>query len=228
MGTSEQLSLETVAAEINREHEAFREAARSAVEHARRAGERLLEAKAQIGHGKWLPWVREHLSFSEHTAQTYMRVARRLEALPDGEAQRVAGLPLREALAELAESHAAPERPEERRMTDLGLLPISEIEVRTRRRLRLGDLSRLMASIEKVGLLHPIVVDDRMVLVCGWRRLVACEALGRTEIDAVSLGPVTDEERWELEEAENKWANYDAEELAKDMSKPADPGAARA
>ncbi len=97
-----EITLVTIADEINREHEAARTAAVTAVEHARRAGERLLEAKSQLGHGKWLPWIREHLSFSDRTAQGYMRIARRLPELNTGEAQRVADLPLREAMAELA------------------------------------------------------------------------------------------------------------------------------
>ena len=100
--------LVALAADINREHEAAEHAATTAVEHARRAGEMLLEAKAAVLHGAWLPWIRENLSLSERSAQGYMRVAKQLRELPDGKAQRVADLPLRQVLASLAESREDP------------------------------------------------------------------------------------------------------------------------
>lgn len=42
----------------------------------RHAGEALLEAKAAIPRGEWLPWLREHCRLEESNAQFYMRVAR--------------------------------------------------------------------------------------------------------------------------------------------------------
>lgn len=39
-------------------------------------GKRLTEAKAQLRHGEWLPWLREKVSISERSAQDFMRVAR--------------------------------------------------------------------------------------------------------------------------------------------------------
>ena len=39
-------------------------------------GERLIEAKEQLGHGEWLPWLTEKVDFSERTAQNFMRLAR--------------------------------------------------------------------------------------------------------------------------------------------------------
>jgi hypothetical protein len=77
-------------------------AVRAALERARQAGQLLLEAKAQCRHGEWLPWLSANVRLSERTAQGYMRLAvewERLQANP----QRVADLPLRDALALLAE-----------------------------------------------------------------------------------------------------------------------------
>lgn len=82
--------------EINDAHRACEAAARSAVEHALRAGELLERAKAGVAHGFWGMWIQDNCEFSERTAQVYMRVARELPKLDDAKAQRVADLPLRE------------------------------------------------------------------------------------------------------------------------------------
>ena len=50
-------SLGELAAAINAEHTAAERTARTAIEHARAAGECLLLAKAQVEHGQWLPWL---------------------------------------------------------------------------------------------------------------------------------------------------------------------------
>ncbi len=53
-------------------------------------------------------------------------------------------------------------------------------------RLRaLGDLDGLRESIATTGLLHPIVVDPSLTLVCGAHRLEACRALGWEAIPAL-------------------------------------------
>ena len=63
-------------------------------------------------------------------------------------------------------------------------MKISNIKIGTRHRKDMGDLVGLAASIEDVGLLHPIVVtkDDR--LIAGARRIAAYKLLGRDNIPA--------------------------------------------
>lgn len=39
-------------------------------------GRRLNEAKSQLNHGEWLPWLREKVDISERSAQDFMRLAR--------------------------------------------------------------------------------------------------------------------------------------------------------
>lgn len=39
-------------------------------------GKRLLEAKAQMSHGDWLPWLNNKVGFSEKSAQNLMRIAK--------------------------------------------------------------------------------------------------------------------------------------------------------
>lgn len=42
-------------------------------------GRRLIEAKAQLSHGEWLPFLEEKVDFSEASAQRFMRLAREYE-----------------------------------------------------------------------------------------------------------------------------------------------------
>jgi Protein of unknown function (DUF3102) len=69
-------SLTDLAARINTEHEAASEALRRSLDHAITAGTLLLEAKAQLSHGQWLPWLKTHCHVPERTARLYMRLAR--------------------------------------------------------------------------------------------------------------------------------------------------------
>lgn len=68
--------LPVLAGEIRRAHDEARSAARFSAERALAAGHLLIEAKAAVGHGEWLPWLRTNLGMSERTAQGYMRLAR--------------------------------------------------------------------------------------------------------------------------------------------------------
>ncbi len=98
--------LREIAQRISNEHQACRNAAQSAVEHAICAGELLLEAKSKVPHGHWLSWLEGNCGIAERTAQAYMRLARELPKLEPGKAQRVADLPFRQALSAIAEGEA--------------------------------------------------------------------------------------------------------------------------
>jgi hypothetical protein len=94
-------SLADLAARIRAEHEATAIALARGAEHAMNAGDLLIEAKAQVKHGEWLPWLAENCEMAERTAQLYMRMAKsraRIEANP----QHVADLSLRGAMAVIA------------------------------------------------------------------------------------------------------------------------------
>lgn len=75
---TEQLSnrLPVLAAEIKIAHAGVNSAAKVAAEHAIEAGRALIEAKALLKHGEWLPWLKEHVGFSDRTAQIYMKIVR--------------------------------------------------------------------------------------------------------------------------------------------------------
>jgi hypothetical protein len=57
------------------------------LEHYRRAGEMLIEAKDQIGHGGWGRWLTKNFDMSSRTAQDYMRWAREHNQTRSGAAQ---------------------------------------------------------------------------------------------------------------------------------------------
>lgn len=63
-------------------------------------------------------------------------------------------------------------------MTEL----IANIQIGQRFREDMGDIESLKASIEKLGLLHPVVISTDRVLIAGERRIQACQAMGWEEI----------------------------------------------
>ncbi len=71
------------------------------------------------------------------------------------------------------------------------LVKIKDIKVKNRIRNDLGDLTSLQESIMKLGLLHPIIINEKYELISGLRRLYACRNIGWTEIEAEIL-PVKD------------------------------------
>lgn len=80
--------LAAISLEIAAEHEKAQASATAAVAHAIRAGELLLRAKEQLPHGQWLPWLSANCSFSERTAQRYIRAA-----APEPKSDNVSYLP---------------------------------------------------------------------------------------------------------------------------------------
>ena len=67
----------------------------------------------------------------------------------------------------------------------LQTLEIEQVRVGQRVRASVGDLTALGASIEKIGLLHPVVLRPDYTVVSGLRRLEAFKALGRATIPAL-------------------------------------------
>jgi ParB family chromosome partitioning protein len=81
------------------------------------------------------------------------------------------------------------------------LAPISEIVIGERHRRDMGDIACLAASIEAIGLLHPVVVNTELELIAGARRIAAYGLLGRdaipvrqVSIDSIVLGEMAKNE----------------------------------
>ena len=64
------------------------------------------------------------------------------------------------------------------------VIPISSISVSGRARKNMGDIKKLADSIERLGLLHPIVITPDNKLIIGGRRIEAFKLLDRSEIPA--------------------------------------------
>jgi hypothetical protein len=91
------VNLAALAARIRAEHEATAISMVRSIEHAMAAGDLLIQAKKQLKHGQWLPWLEQHCKISDRTAQRYIQLARHrslLEANPSS----VADLTLQGAL----------------------------------------------------------------------------------------------------------------------------------
>lgn len=63
-------------------------------------------------------------------------------------------------------------------------VPIDNIRIGKRFRKDLGDIASFAKEIEEIGLLHPIVINQKGELICGLRRIEAFKTLGKTEIPA--------------------------------------------
>jgi ParB family chromosome partitioning protein len=64
-------------------------------------------------------------------------------------------------------------------------VPINDIKVKKRIRKDLGDIEALAESMRRFGLLTPISITKKNVLIAGGRRLEAARRLGWSTINAV-------------------------------------------
>ena len=140
------------------EHAAIGMALKDCVAHAMAAGDILIEAKRQVGHGQWLPWL-ESCGLSERTAQRYMRIARHRFAI-EANPTSVSDLGVSGALALLAVPRQAPAESMTHEFADLveisadALFDFEEIDSKEDKKQRLKQralLDEARATVEKVG-----------------------------------------------------------------------------
>jgi hypothetical protein len=71
------VDLAALAAEINAQTDAGDAATQRGLEHYRQAGLQLIQAKKNVGHGNWLPWLRANCpKLNERRARRYMELAK--------------------------------------------------------------------------------------------------------------------------------------------------------
>lgn len=102
------ISLPEIADSINDKVAATEQHARSAAQGAIEIGALLAEAKKQIAHGEFETWVKVNTTLAPRTARAYMRLAIKIPALPEAERQRVAGMPVRQAIAAITTDPTPP------------------------------------------------------------------------------------------------------------------------
>ena len=66
-------------------------------------------------------------------------------------------------------------------------IKIDDIKISARIRIENTDVTQLKKSIEEIGLLNPIIVNEENELLSGYRRLTACRELGWEDIESVIL-----------------------------------------
>ncbi len=98
-------------------------------------------------------------------------------------------------------------------------MKIHDIIIKHRIRKDLGDLSSLKQSIEKYGLLHPIIINKKNELISGERRLTAAKELGWEDIDII-MKDLSYKEALNVEILENTTRkNFDELELIEGLKK---------
>jgi hypothetical protein len=86
-------------------------------------------------------------------------------------------------------------------------IKVSDIDLGERRREDYGDISKLAAGIEKVGLINKLIVTPRhgrYLLVVGGLRLRALQLLKMEFVDVRVFDPVTEEQLRAMEWSENE------------------------
>ncbi len=108
------------------------------------------------------------------------------------------------------------------------LVDINQIQVSKRVRKDLGNLTPLMDSLKRYGLLNPITITKDYKLIAGQRRLESARQLGWTTIDAVVVDIKDPVARLEIELEENtQRSNFTELELLegyKQLEKLRNPG----
>ena len=182
-----------LAAAINAEHQAAERTARTALDHARAAGDKLLQAKALVEHGQWLPWLSANCpDVAVRTAQAYMQLSRNWGTL-QAKYATVAYLPINDALKLLN----APEPDSDPITGDLlpEADPATVIELQQRHiealEQRIDAEYRITAGLEPPATPAPAVSAEQnqqavldtalppapMVLVDQWAALTAAEKI---------------------------------------------------
>ena len=100
--------LAALAVGIEAAHEAVQGAFRTTLERAAECGRLLIEAKALVGHGGWLPWLEQNTTVGARQSQKYMRLAKGWPEI-EANASPDSHLTLTDAVALLAEPKDEPD-----------------------------------------------------------------------------------------------------------------------
>jgi len=82
-------------------------------------------------------------------------------------------------------------------------VPITRVRTGERYRYEMGDITDLAKNIAEIGILQPITVDPRYLLLAGGRRLAAAKEAGLKNIPVIVRRVRTEVDRREIELVEN-------------------------
>jgi hypothetical protein len=202
-------ALDTLAAQINAEHDAAERTARKAIDHARAAGEKLLLAKAQVEHGQWLPWLAGNCpAIAERTARAYMRLARNWAQL-NLKSATVADLTINDALKLLN----APDSDSDPLETWLsGLLTDSRFPIGTLGWLR--DIPPAVVFLDAIGWATPAIAERLSIPEKTARALLDPQPFERPDLLRHELNPGLDYLAPVVDRAQREYRWHVAAQLA--------------
>ena len=82
-------------------------------------------------------------------------------------------------------------------------LDINNIIINKRIRKNPGDLHELAESLEKFGQMHPVIVNKKMELISGYRRIQCAKQLHWKSVFAIVVDANTESEKLAMELEEN-------------------------
>jgi hypothetical protein len=134
-----------------------------------RIGQNLLEAKAKLPHGKFIPWVKAELGISQSTAWRFMQTA---------QGKEIKGKSF--TVNDLIKQIGAPDDPlrsYKDLMAQVGDMPEFHPLTKMIPSMQPHEYAGLVDSIRKDGLLHPIVIHKGKI-IDGRMRYLACRDAG--------------------------------------------------
>lgn len=147
-------------------------------------GKGLIEAKAKLSHGEWLPWLTEQVEFSERTAQNFMKLARNwsnpqtLADLGAAKALVILALPPEERESFISETHLV--NGEEKTVIDMSVREVEK--ARREREEALADKSAAEAARDKMA--EDMAAVKHLLKVAQDEKIEAEQALARARDEA--------------------------------------------
>jgi ParB family chromosome partitioning protein len=86
---------------------------------------------------------------------------------------------------------------------ELKNIEINRIVIKQRIREDMGDIDALANSIRELGLLTPVLINSKHLLISGFRRLEACKKLGQSHIQAILVDVEDENLLFQIESQEN-------------------------
>jgi len=80
---------------------------------------------------------------------------------------------------------------------------VNDIVIKHRIRVNLGNLTQLMESMRRHGLMNPVLITQNKELIAGNRRLESAKRLGWTTIEARIIDSLDEADKVEMEIDEN-------------------------